>query len=66
MSSRLGLGTAASLLDPTGIPTQLSGGGDDPGLLLFDDGETEAGLSAFIEALARHRVFQRETDPPLV
>ena len=32
----------------------------------FDDAQREAALSAFIGALAAHRHFARETDPPRI
>ena len=36
----------------------------DPGLLIFDEGGSRAALPRFIEAIARHRHFERELDPP--
>jgi catalase len=60
------LGAADSLLEAAGIPTALQSGEEDAGLLQFDDEEREAALSAFIGALASHRHFARETDPPRV
>ncbi|HEY2401410.1 MAG TPA: catalase [Steroidobacteraceae bacterium] len=60
------LGAADSLLEAAGIPTALQSGEEDAGLLQFGDEEREAALSAFIGALASHRHFARETDPPRV
>jgi len=57
------LGAAASLLEAAGIPAS---GEEDAGLLQFDDTDREAALSAFIGALAAHRHFARETDPPRI
>jgi catalase len=60
------LGAADSLLGAAGIPSALESGEADPGLLQFDAAEREAAVSAFIGALAVHRHFARETDPPRV
>jgi len=57
---------ADSLLDVTGISELLQVGAEDVGLMQFDDGEREAALTAFIAALAGHRNFARETDPPRI
>jgi catalase len=54
------LGAGAGLLAKAMVPTALPDGSDDPGLLL------DAPLASFIEALAGHRAFARETDPPMV
>ena len=43
------------------LPTTLPDGSDDPGLVMARSGDA---ASAFIAALARHRHFARETDPP--
>ena len=59
------LGAASALLEKAGIPLALPSGEPDPGLLTARaDGKTT--VDAFIEALAKHRHFERETDPPLV
>ena len=60
------LNAAASLLDEAGIPSTLPSGEPDPGLLHFPGDQTDAGLQAFVEALTKHRHFERETDPPSV
>jgi len=62
----LALGAGRSLVENAGVPTTLPSGEDDPGVLLFDDGEGETALSAFVEAIARHRHFERQMDPPTV
>ena len=36
----------------------------DPGLLPLDDGEPDEALRQFIQAIAKHRHFEREVDPP--
>ena len=60
------MGAAASLLDEAGIPASLPSGEPDTGLLRFGGEETGTALPAFIDALAKHRHFARETDPPVV
>jgi catalase len=58
------LGAGSKLLEQAGIPQTLRSGKPDPGLVLgrSDDGEFVA--KAFMKALAQHRHFDRETDPP--
>src|SRR6185436_4940338 len=60
------MGAAAGLLDKAGIPRTLPSGEADPGLLQFGGDENKAAIPAFVEALAKHRHFERETDPPRV
>jgi catalase len=60
------IGDAAALLAKAGIPAALPDGAPDPGLLLAADGQAAAAVAAFAEALARHRHFERETDPPVI
>jgi len=45
------------------LPANLPDGSEDPGFVVARSGD--AG-TAFIAALARHRHYQRETDPPRV
>ncbi len=59
------LGEATRLLETAAIPTQLKNGRPDPGIVI-SPGNTADALAAFIDALARHRIYERETDPPLV
>jgi len=63
------LGASSELLAKAGIPAELPGGGDDPGLLRFDVADA-AGMSkatvAFMAAIGKHRFFERQTDPPRV
>jgi catalase len=54
------LGSGADLLAKAMIPTALPDGSPDPAVLV--DGT----LDAFEAALAGHRAFARETDPPMV
>jgi catalase len=60
------LGSAGELLDQARIPMALPTGEADPGLLRRADDDIEAAVSAFVDALTKHRVPERETDPPLV
>jgi catalase len=60
------MGAASSLLGEAGIPAALPNGDADPGLLRFGGDEVDRALPAFVEAVAKHRHFQRETDPPTV
>jgi catalase len=60
------LGSASALLEATGIPAELPDGGADPGLLVFEADQTDEAVEAFVEALTKHRHFERETDPPRI
>jgi catalase len=57
----LAFGDGARLLDACGIPRDEA----DPGLLVAAAGATDV-ADQFVAALARHRHFVRETDPPRV
>ena len=60
----LAIGTGRQLLDAAGIPATLADGGPVPGILAVDGEKVD--IEAFVAALARHRHFERETDPPRV
>ena len=60
------MGAAGTLLEETGIPANLPTGKRDPGILQFDAGDIEAAVPAFVDAIAKHRHFERETDPPMI
>jgi catalase len=62
----LALGRAAALLEAAGIADALPSGEPDPGLVLAPSGNAPAALPAFIQAIAKHRHFERETDPPSI
>jgi len=49
-----------------GVPARLPDGREDPGLLLEADGEVKKSLARFEKAIAMHRHFAREMDPPAV
>jgi catalase len=57
------------LVTAAGLPAALPNGEPDPGLILADPADPaglDAALAAFRTALARHKVYARETDPPRV
>lgn len=55
--------SAAELLAEAGIAASDE---EDSGLLLVDDAGVGEAAQAFIEAIARHRAWERQTDPPRV
>jgi catalase len=62
------LGEGQLVLDKAGIPADLPDGSADPGLIVgAKGGKGATGLAdAVVAAIARHRHFERETDPPRV
>jgi len=65
----LALGAGKQLLAKAMVPAVLETGEDDPGIVLAEAGsekKTTRAMQSFIEALARHRHPERETDPPQV
>jgi catalase len=60
----LALGEGAELLQACGIDTALPNGQTDPGVLVASDAVSVA--DDFVAAIAKHRHFARETDPPRV
>jgi catalase len=60
----LAFGASAQLLQACGIDTALPNGQPDPGLIVRSNPSTAG--DAFIAALAKHRHFTRETDPPRI
>jgi catalase len=60
------VGKGALLLAKANIPPRLPGGANDPGLIGTEPGDLPDALTAFKQALANGRVWQRETDPPAV
>jgi catalase len=61
----LALGASAGLLEGIGIRPQLPDGTDDSGILMSAGGD---GLDPrkFIEAIAKHRHLDRDSDPPVI
>ena len=60
------VGAAAALLRQAGVPPALPDGSADPALIVAEGGALAPALAAFKAALAGHRSFARETDPPKV
>jgi catalase len=60
------VGPARELLAKAGIPSELETGEADAGLLQYEASKTTEAVEAFAAALAQHRHFARETDPPRV
>jgi len=58
----LAAGASRALLDACGIEITAPHGQPDPGLIITTD--TKAVLDDFVTAIARHRHYARETDPP--
>ncbi|HET7061373.1 MAG TPA: catalase [Nitrosospira sp.] len=61
----LALGTGIDLIKNAGVKIALPSGNPDPGVLTFPEYSDDV-LPQFIEAIAAHRHFERETDPPRV
>ena len=59
------MGWTPQQMTDLGILSTLPSGDADPGLFVAG-GADELPLTEFIEALAQHRHFERETDPPMV
>ncbi|MEO6078153.1 MAG: catalase, partial [Steroidobacteraceae bacterium] len=63
----LALGASSALLTKAGISADLPGGGKDPGVLMGASSKGgKPALDDFMQAVAKHRHPERETDPPLV
>lgn len=62
------LGASRELLTHAGVPLamdkSLVQGGT--GLIIAEEGQEAAAIEAFLEAMAKHRHFGREMDPPLI
>ena len=56
-------GAKSALVERAALPDALPDGSADPGLIV--GGRADA-AQLFVAALARHRHFERETDPPSV
>ena len=62
----LAFGASSGLLEGAGIFATLPSGEKDPGVLLCEEGNVTKAVAAFVDALAQHRHFERETLPPRV
>lgn len=60
------LGEGKSLAEKAGVKPMLPSGKADPGVLVFEDESADDILPKFTAAIATHRHFERETDPPRV
>ena len=60
----LAVGAMRAILDECGISATLPDGSQDPGVLLSE--KSEVAVANFIAAVALHRHWDRETDPPRV
>jgi catalase len=62
----LAIGAGKDLLDKAGVPAALPDGKPDPAIIVAPSGDAVKAVAAFKKALAAHRAFVRETDPPRV
>ncbi len=62
----LTLGSGIDLLAKADVPTTLPDGAIDPSLIMAESAQLKNALTAFKMALADHRSFAREMDPPKV
>ena len=62
----LAVGSGVELLVSAWVALDMPDDTQDPGLIVVDGADSEAGLAMFKEVLAGHRVYGRETDPPRV
>jgi len=62
----LALEGSSTVLEAAGIPPLLQDGDGDPGVLVVDGQDQGTVAEAFIRAIARHRHFERQIDPPPV
>jgi catalase len=60
----LALGEGADLVENAGAPPVLPSGEPDPGMLIGRRSTAGDLLPAFIKAIAKHRHFERQMDPP--
>jgi catalase len=60
----LAFGASQALLAEAQIPMTMPDGSADPGLILADASAADEAIADFIGAMAKHRHFARENDPP--
>jgi catalase len=60
------LGAGGALLSKAGVPSLLPGGAPDPGIISVKTKGGALPIEAFLAAIAKHRHFERELDPPAV
>ena len=59
------LALGGGVVDAAKLPASLPDGSVDAGLVMAGDG-ADAAVTDFIAALGKHRVYERETDPPAI
>jgi catalase len=59
----LAVGEGCSVIEKAGIPSRLPSGEEDSGLMMVENGKSQAILPDFIKAVAMHRHFSRDMDP---
>jgi len=62
----LALGDAVATLGGYGIPLKLPDGREDTGIVVNEENEFDDAIDRFVSAIAAHRHFARQTDPPTV
>jgi catalase len=62
----LAIGAGRDLVENAGVFSMLASGEPDPGLLAVAADELERATSRFIAAVAAHRHFERQVDPPIL
>ena len=60
------VGAGKTLFDKAGIPDALPDGAPDPAVIVADTAGVAKALATFKQAIAAHRAYARETDPPRV
>jgi catalase len=60
------IGAGRDLIEGAGASERLPSGNRDPGMFVVASDEVASALPRFIESIARHRHFERQTDPPVV
>jgi len=62
----LAIGAGRDLVENAGVSTMLPSGEPDPGVIAVTADEVDSAVFRFVDAIARHRHFERYVDPPLV
>ena len=62
----LAIGAGRAVVENAGVPARLESGDPDPGLLFVEHGKEASALPKFVAAIAMHRHFERQMDPPPV
>jgi catalase len=60
------LGAGDALLEAAGVTWDPRSARPDSGILHFAGADLEAAIERFAQAIAKHRFFERETDPPQI